>query len=75
MPVELQQYDVTAYKMILIHSNGYGDYYELDLLGRHAEGEAPVVVWDEGYAMVAPDFGTFLLEEVRAVLAAEVVDS
>lgn len=58
--------------IIVISDAGEGSYYALDLSQMNDQGECPVVIWPiGGYEMtptlevVAPDFGTWFLEEVK----------
>jgi antitoxin YobK len=60
--------------IVLVHSNGYGDYYGIDASRSDAEGERPVVLWDDGLEVAAPDFGSFFLTRVRAALESEEAD-
>jgi hypothetical protein len=60
--------------IVLVHSNGYGDYYGIDASRSDAEGERPVVLWDDGLEVAAPDFGSFFLTGVRAALESEEAD-
>ncbi|MEL7088047.1 MAG: SMI1/KNR4 family protein [Pseudomonadota bacterium] len=58
-------------KMVRFMSSGYGPYFVLDCSEADAAGEAPVYELSlAGQAgektKVAPDFGTFLLNEVKA---------
>src|SRR5258705_5481933 len=61
-------------RIVLVHSNGYGDYYGIDASRPDAEGERPVVLWDDGLEVAAPDFGSFFLTGVRAALESEETD-
>lgn len=60
--------------IVLVHSSGYGDYYGLDTSRPDAGGECPVVLWDDGLPIAAPDFGSFFLAGVKAALEAEEAD-
>ncbi len=58
--------------IITLDDIGDGSYYALDISQMNAEHECPVVIWPlNGYEdtpvleIVAPDFGTWFLEQVR----------
>ncbi len=60
---------------ILVSDTGDGGFYAIDTSQRDSSGESPVVEWWPGFPeaednprFVAPDFGTFFLDEVRQVL-------
>lgn len=61
--------------LVAIYSVGDGEILALDTSRTGVDGEAPVVAWTPGGSrpsdhleVVAPDFGTFLLERVRAAV-------
>jgi antitoxin YobK len=61
--------------LVVIYNLGQGSYYALDTGRAEADGEAPVVGFTPGLnspgdelEVVAPDFGQFFLETVRAHL-------
>ena len=59
--------------LVVIYNLGQGSYFALDTSRTGADGEAPVVSFTPGLnsagddlEVVAPDFGSFFLETVRA---------
>jgi hypothetical protein len=59
--------------LVVIYNLGQGSYYALDTGRAAADGEAPVIGFTPGLTqasdeaeVVAPDFGSFFLEMVRA---------
>lgn len=57
-------------KLILIGYTGYGTYYALDTSQPNSEGEYPVVEYSPNIepVIVADNYGTFLLNELKTIL-------
>jgi hypothetical protein len=65
----------TPHSLVLVASTGSGGYYAIDLNQKNANGESPIIEWRSGLPnaegnlqLVASDFGTFLLQQVRTVI-------
>lgn len=66
----------TPNSLVIVASTGDGGYYAIDLDKKNNEEESPVVEWWPGIPnaegnrrVVAADFGTFLLQQVRAAVS------
>ncbi len=60
--------------LVIVGATGDGGYWALDLAQANNEGEAPVIIWMPGAVnrrreqVQAPDFGSYLLSEIRSRL-------
>jgi hypothetical protein len=73
LTLELRREGQISDELVVIYNLGQGSYYAIDTSRADADGEAPVVGFTPGLTnagdeleVIAPDFGSFLLETVRA---------
>ena len=75
LTLELRREGHVSDDLVVVYNLGQGSYYALDTARADADGEAPVVGFTPGVnkaaddlEVIAPDFGRFFLDTIRADL-------